>query len=156
MEIKNKDLDILIELRKNARAQLTQISKKTSIPISTIYERLRTKANGLIKKYVSILDYEKLGFSARANICIKCKIDSKEKLYQTLKNHQNVNSIYRINNGYDFMVEVIFKNIKSLEEFNEFLDEQNNIKSKETFYIIEELVKENFLCDIIKKEIINC
>jgi len=144
MAINQKDLRILTQLRNNARAQLTEISKKTQIPISTIYDRLKRKSNGAIRKHVSLLNFEVLGYNARANICIKCGKSSKKDLFEMLTKHQNVNSLCKINNGFDYMVEVIFRNVKGLEEFLEYLEENYTIKTKQVYYIIDEIIKESF------------
>jgi len=42
------------------------------------------------------------------------------------------------------MVEGIFKNIKDLEEFIETLEDRFKIKSKQVYYVIEEITKEQF------------
>ena len=151
--IKQKDLDILSNLRKNGRATLTSLSRKTSVPISTIYDRLKlyTEKN-LVKKYVTLLDYALLGYNTRANIIVKAKKEKKEELREFLENHPHVNSLYKINNKYDFQIEVIFRNIKDLEEFLEQMEEKFGVKAQEVFYVIEELKREEFLSqpDLVK------
>jgi DNA-binding Lrp family transcriptional regulator len=144
MNYKRKDLMILVEMRKNARAQLTEISKKTKIPISTIYDRLKNNSNGVITKNVSILNFDLLGFNTIATICLKCGKNDKKNIFEFLLNHQNINSLYKINNGFDFMFEAIFRNIKELEEFMEKIEENYVIKSKQVFYIIDFIKKEEF------------
>jgi DNA-binding Lrp family transcriptional regulator len=145
--MKEKDYKILAELRKNSRAQLKEISKNTSLPISTIYERIKNNYSNIVKKHTSILNFELLGFNAKANICLKCDKKYKNELYEHLKNHPNINSLSKINNGFDCMVEAIFKNVKELEEFVENLEEKYCIKSKQIYYIIDEIVKEKFFTE---------
>ena len=41
------------------------------------------------------------------------------------------------------------KNVKELEEFNEEIEETYGIKSKQVYYLIDEIVKENFLTNYI-------
>ncbi len=43
-----KDLKILAYLRQDARMPLTSMSKKTGIPVSTIFDRLRNNENNVI------------------------------------------------------------------------------------------------------------
>ena len=80
-----KDLLILSNLRKNARMSLTNMSKSTHIPISTIFDRLKLHESGLIKKHTSLIDFEKLGFNTRANVCIKVDKEKREEIKEYLK-----------------------------------------------------------------------
>jgi DNA-binding Lrp family transcriptional regulator len=149
MALKNKDLGVLVELRKNARAQLTEISKNTGIPISTIYDRIKTKFGTVIERCVALLDFEKLGYNARANVCIKCGGKSKEDVLAYLQKSRNVNSLCKVNNGFDFMAEVIFRNVRDLEEFVDSLEEKYSIKQRQVYYVIQTVKKEDFFTDKI-------
>jgi DNA-binding Lrp family transcriptional regulator len=142
--VNKRDLRILVELRINARAQLTEISKKTGIPISTIYDRIKNRGNDLINRHVSLINYDMLGFNTRAHICLKSNRNTKVELFEHLSKHPCVNSLYKINNGFDYMAEVVFKNVKEMEEFIESLDEKNQIKNKQVYYIIDDLFREKF------------
>jgi Lrp/AsnC family transcriptional regulator, leucine-responsive regulatory protein len=152
--INNKDMKVLVQLRKNARMQLTDISKHTGIPISTIYDRLKHKANNIILRHVSLINFELLGFNTRAYICIKCNKSSKKDILSHLSKHPSVNSMYKINNGFDYMIEVVFKNVKELEEFLEKLEEEYSVKTKQVYYIIDDLVREHFFSDELYMEML--
>ena len=150
MEIFNKgigkDLLILSELRKNARMKLTAMSRETRIPVSTIFDRtISFKEKGLVRKYTSLVRFEKLGYMARVLIMLSCNGNDKEKLGQILERHQCLNSLYKINNGWNYMAEMIFIHVKDVEEFMDSLQEKVRIKNKAVFYIIDELRKEHFL-----------
>ncbi len=142
-----KDILLLCELRKNARESLTNISKKTGIAISTLFDRLKLQEKELIKKHTALIDFSKLGYTARANISLKVNKEDKKSCLGFLQGHQNINSIYKINNGYDYLVEAVFRNIKDLEEFVEQIEERFNIEKKDVFYIIDELKREEFMAD---------
>ncbi len=144
--LNNKDLEIITQLRKNARESLTRMSKKTSIPVSTIYDRLKVHENSLIKKFTSLIDFNELGFMTRVYIAIKVGSDKKDILKEHLSKHPNINSFFRINNDYDFLVEGIFKNIKQLQEFMDNLEKRFNVETK-IFYIVEDIKREAFLTD---------
>ena len=128
-----KDLKILSELRNNARMPLTKMSRKTQIPVSTIFDRLKLNEKDIIIKHTSLLDFNKLGFNTRANITLKVDKNDKETLKQHLMRHHQINSVYKINNGFDFMVEGIFKQIKDMEDFLEQLEQKFNIIDKKSF-----------------------
>ena len=143
--LNRKELLIMSVLRKNSRETLTKMSKETKIPISTIYDKIKSQEKKLIKKHTSLLNFSMLGFNIRATILLTIKREDRDKIVEYLKKHQNVNSIFKINNGFDYLVEVIFKQIKSLEEFIELLESKFKIKKYQVYYIIDELKREAFL-----------
>lgn len=140
-----KEMLILTNIRSNARESLTRISRKTCIPVSTIFEKLKIYESGLIKKYTSLIDFTQLGYNTRATILLKVTKEYKDKLREHLLINKSLNSVYKINNGYDFMLEGIFKEIKDVEVFLEKLENDFGVTEKYVYYIIDELRKEDFL-----------
>jgi len=145
MKITKKDITIVSHLRNNSREMLTKISKKTGLPVSTIFDRLKMHTGGLIKKNTSLIDFQLLGFNSRAKVILKVERSDREKIGNLLKTHQNINNAYRINNGYDFMFEAIFRNMKDLEDFIYRLEKEFNILEKHVYYIIDDIKQEDFL-----------
>lgn len=145
--MEERDIVLLAHLRRNARAKLTHISKQAGIPVSTIFERLRMPLSSCVAKYTCILNNSELGFNSRATVILKVDKEQKNEIGQFLEKHQNVNSLYRINNGYDFMVDVVFRQMVHLEEFIEQLERKFKIKQKEVYFIIDEVKQEAFLAD---------
>ena len=74
-----KELSILSILRENSRKTLVDISKETNIPVSTVFDNINKLEQKAIKKHVSIMDFSKLGFNARANIMVKVNRDLREE-----------------------------------------------------------------------------
>ncbi len=145
--INQKDLKIIAYLRKNARMPLTDMSKKTNIPVSTIFDRMKNNEKGMIVKYTTILDFAKIGYNTRANITIKVEKQDKEALKEFLQKHPSINSVYKINNGFDFMIEGVFKQVIDMENFLDQLESRFQIQDKKSFFIIEDLKREEFLGD---------
>lgn len=143
--IRTKDMMLISCLRQDARMTLTNISKKTKIPISTLYDRLKVNDGGIIKKHTAILDFAKLGFNTRATIVMKVDKDDRDLIKDALMKNSNMNSVFKINNGFDFMVEGIFKDIREVEEFIERLESNFKITNYQVYYIIDEIEKEAFL-----------
>lgn len=143
--MKKTDLLIISSLRQNAREKLTEISKKTRIPVSTIFDRIRLHEGNLIRKHTALVDFGKLGYNTRANIILKIGKGDREAMKEFLMKHSSVNSAFKINNGYDFLVEAVFTNIKEVEDFMDMLEEKFSIKAKQVFYVIDDLKKEEFL-----------
>lgn len=145
--LQKKDLLILTELRNNARETLTQISKKTSIPISTIYDKIKYYQGSLITKNTVLIDFSKLGFNARANIMIKVDRNAREEARKFLVNHQNINSVYKISNGFDFLVEGVFKNVKDVEDFIDIFGGKFKLEQVQVYYVVDEIKRESFMND---------
>jgi Lrp/AsnC family transcriptional regulator, leucine-responsive regulatory protein len=146
-KMNKKDMQIISYLRNDARIPLTKLSKQTSIPVSTIFDRLKIQENHLIVKHTSLIDFAKLGYYTRANITLKVDREDKEKLREFLMKHPSINSVYRINNGFDFMIEGIFRQIVDMEEFLENLEHKYKIAKKNAYFIIEDLKRETFMSD---------
>jgi len=143
--LKEKELILLGHFRQNARISLTKLSKLTKIPVSTIFDKLRYyEEKKLIKKSTAIIDFKKIGYEIRNQILISVNRDNKETLQTFLIKHPRVNTIYRINNGYDYLIETIFKNMNEMDEFIKLLETFEIIQKKE-FFIMEDLKREEFL-----------
>ncbi|MBN1157224.1 Lrp/AsnC family transcriptional regulator [Candidatus Woesearchaeota archaeon] len=139
-----KDMLIISHLRKDGRASLTDLSRKTNIPVSTIFDRIKHH-DGFIKRHAVLIDFARLGYNTRANILIKVDRAEREEVKNYLLNNLSVNSVYKVNSNHDFMIDAVFKDIKEMEEFQERMDEKFKIKNKQIYYIIDELKKEEFL-----------
>ncbi|PIN70445.1 hypothetical protein COV94_01645 [Candidatus Woesearchaeota archaeon CG11_big_fil_rev_8_21_14_0_20_57_5] len=147
MRVNRKDLLIISNLRTNARESLTNLSKKVDMPISTIFDRLRMHEGTLIKRHTSLIDFNQLGYFARAHIVLKVRKDDRDIAREHLNKSLCVNSVYKINNNYDFLVEGIFRNVKELEDFVEDLEERFTTQDIQVYYIIEDIKQEGFMAD---------
>jgi DNA-binding Lrp family transcriptional regulator len=142
-----KDYEIIANLRSDARMPLTTMSRKTHIPVSTLFDRLRAYKDEVFLKHTTLINFEKLGFHTRANVMIKVDRDMRDEIRDYLSRHKNINSVFKINNGYDYMFESVFPNIKDLEDFLWLLDQKFKITNKEVYYIIEDIKKEAFMSE---------
>jgi len=140
---KKKDLILTAHLRMNSRESLTKLSRMTGVPVSTIFDRLKT--NDIILKNTALLDFAKLGYGARATILLRAKKGEKDKLGAFLAKSLNINSLYKINNGFHYLAECIFRDVKELENFIDSIDDKFSIRSKEVHYIIDDIKREEFL-----------
>jgi len=144
--IKKKELILLSCLRQNSRETLTNISKKTHIPISTIFDKLKEYEKSFIDKHTTLIDFKKLGYDIRIHIMLKIERDQRQEFEKFIVKSASVNNVYRINNGFDYFIEGIFKNI---DDFQRFADKIENYGIKEIteHFVIDELKRENFMSD---------
>ena len=148
MMTQEKELQILAYMRKNSRMPLTEISRKINVPVSTIFDKLKEHTNKkTIHKYTIIYDFQQIGYTTKTIVLLKVDKEQKEQIKQYLIKNQNVNNLYKINNGYDFMMECIFRNLEEQEQFIEQLETKYRIKTKETHYVISDIKRESFLSE---------
>ncbi|MCX6709878.1 MAG: hypothetical protein NTV63_02905 [Candidatus Woesearchaeota archaeon] len=146
--MKKNETSIICQLRQNSRMSLTKMSRKTSIPVSTIYEKLKSYRGGLVKKYTALIDFDTFGYSTKVNMFLRFERENKDEARVFLMKNLFVNSLYKINNGYDFMVEGVFHNIKEVEEFLDSLEVKFNLRERQVYYIVDELKREEFMSDV--------
>jgi len=147
INMKKTDMHIITQLRINGRMPLTELSRKLELPVSTIHDRIKQYRRKQWLKFSVLPDYEKLGFATRAYLLLSVEPAEKEKLFQHLEKHPNVNSLFRINNGWNVIMECIFKDMPSMEDFVDKLEGMFRIKQKQVHYVLDELKRERFLTD---------
>ncbi len=153
MNLDKKELMIIAALRHDARLSLTRMSKQTKIPISTLHDKIRDYMGTLIRKHTAIIDFAKLGYNTRALVFLKVERDQRNSLQNFLEGCKNVNNLAKVNNGYDFLIEVVFENIKDMEDMLETIEVKYKITAKDTYYIVDELKRESFLSSAKSLEI---
>ncbi len=146
--INEKDMLILAHLRRNSRLKLTDMSKKTGIPISTIYDRMSSLKPYFLRKHTAIINFEQLGFMTRVKIAMKINRDQRKALENFLVKHENINNVFKINNGYDYMIEAIFRNVRELDDFTDDIETRFTFETKTTYFVIEDILRESFLNDL--------
>ena len=140
-----KNLVLILQLRQNSREKLTLISKRTNIPISTLFDALRQLQEKVITKHTILINFHELGYHTQAQVFLKIGKADVEKAKNYLSSHHDVNSIYKVNNGWDFLVETVHKNNKELDKFLELIIQKYNIEKHEIHYLIDEIKKEGFM-----------
>lgn len=138
---------LLFYLRQNSREKLTSVSKKTRIPVSTLYDQLKELEKKVITKHVSLVDFFELGYRAQAQILLKVGKGDREKVRKHLFCHANINTVYKTNHDFHFMVEGVFLNLRELDWFVEKLENDFDIENHRVHYLVEEVKKEGFLSE---------
>jgi len=143
--LQEKEKMILNELRKNARVSLLEVAKKTGMPVSTVYDRLKFYEFEIIKKHASLVDFSGLGYNARRLVALKVKKESRQEIQKLLENHPSINSLYRINSGFDYLAEIVAKDSGKIKDILDELASQNGILDINGYDIIDEIKREAFL-----------
>jgi DNA-binding Lrp family transcriptional regulator len=139
-----RDIALLQSLRGNARLSLTQMSRKTKIPISTLFDKLKVHEKKIIKKYTSIIDFSSLGYSTKVQFLIKSPYELKHKLRSYLHELDEINTVFGITNGYDFLAEGIFETVSQAHEFKSMLEENFSQVQCHSHFVVEDIKREGF------------
>ena len=141
-----KDKKIIKCLKDDARASTQEISKKTMIPITTVYNRIKKMIeSGIIKNYTVVLDQDKIGKSLPAYVLITVdKEELKEgsfdydQLARQIKNMPEVEEALSITGVYDLMMKARLENVSQLNEFLVKLRKVQGIEKTQTGVILSE------------------
>lgn len=122
MDILDKtDMQILRAMQENARLTVKELASKVSLSSTPVFERLkRLEREGYIKRYIAVLDPQKLnqGFIVFCNI--KMSRLSKEianSFAALIKDIPEVTECYNISGSYDYMLKIHAPNMKYYQEF---------------------------------------
>jgi DNA-binding Lrp family transcriptional regulator len=140
------DMVVLAHFRQDARCRLTALSRKTGIPVSTLFDKLREYESTVVPRMVSLLDFEALGFATHVNVLIKSGKET-DALREHLLKHPSVNSLYRVHDRFDYLVEGVFRNLRELDDFVQQLKHQYSARSIEVQHLVDDLKREGFLAD---------
>ncbi len=115
------DFRILKLLQKNSNLTTKELSAKVNLSTTPVFERVKKLEKfGYIRKYVAVLDAEKLdkGLSVFCNITLK--EHTREIGNQFVKDILSLNEVtecYNVSGDYDFLLKVLVKDMKHYQYF---------------------------------------
>lgn len=151
--LSQKEVSVLNQLRRNSRCKLTDLAQHLEIPVTTLYGRLRSWEKKLIRKHTCLIDFSRLGYGKSVYFVLKAK-ERKAELRDFLHAHHQVNSLLRINYGFDFLLEGIFRDEKEATLFMEELEDRFHPEIQ-MLNVIEELKREEFMLPMQAESQIN-
>lgn len=146
-EIDEIDQEIIDMLKENARFSTRQIAKRTHIPVTTVYHRIKKlEEKNIIKKYTIVVDEEKLGRGLCGYVLIHYDATElgddqiRENLKKRLCALPGVEEIKYLTGRFDILLKV---QAKDLKEFGELLSVKMHkipgIRNSETFFVINDI-----------------
>lgn len=118
------DVRILNLLQQNSQIPRLELAEKVGLSSSQCFRRLkRLEEEGVIERYVAILDKKKAGIGVSATMMVqyrKSEVDAREKTIEVIKKTPIIFECHSITGEYDFMLRVC---CKTMEEFNNLVNE---------------------------------
>jgi len=155
IKLDDKDKEILRLLNTDCRMSLTDISRKTRIPIDTVKYRIERMEKEKIFHYAIVMDPLKIGYpiydALYLNLVNFTKEQEKKLEFYTKKN-KNIIYSAKTMGKYDYIIGFVAMNTRELNDLiSEFKTEfQNIIKEFDTLSIIEEY-KYDYMIDLINE-----
>ena len=125
------DLQLLRTLQKNSKLTTKELADAVHLTPTPVFKRQkRLERQGYIKKYVAVLDPDKLGQS----LLVFCKVKLKQINHEIASDFERqimyiseVTECYNISGAYDYLLKVRAKNMRQYQEF--VLNKLGNIES---------------------------
>ena len=142
------DLKILRTLQKNAKLTTKELADAVHLTPTPVFERQkRLERQGYIKKYVAILDPDKLNQSLQVFCKVKLKQINHEiadSFVRRIQRIPEVTECYNTSGAYDYLLKVRARDMKQYQEFvlNK-LGEIESLASIESTFVMSE-VKQNY------------
>jgi Lrp/AsnC family leucine-responsive transcriptional regulator len=129
-----KDRKILYELDRDSRQPLSAVAKKVGLSKQTTTNRVRgLEQEGIIQKYLAIMDISKLGYSGY-KVLIRIQSADKEKrieITEFVKNHPNVEFASSTDGNFDINFNIFARNIEELDsQMREFQNKYGKFTSE--------------------------
>lgn len=152
MKLDKTDNDILSYLQKDSKIAIKQLSVYLNLSNTAIYERIKKlEKNGVIEKYVAIVNKEKIDRSFVVFCQIKLiqhKHEYVKKFEKEVVKFDEVLECYNVSGEYDYILKIVVKNMKAYREFlNNKLTTLDHISSTHSTFIINEM-KNTFVIDL--------
>ena len=115
------DLQILRILQENARLTTKELAARVHLSPTPVFERLKRLDNeGYIRKYVAVLDAEKLhcGFVVFCSVKLRRLIrDIAAEFTRIVRGIPEVTECYNISGDYDYLLKIHAPDMKYYQEF---------------------------------------
>jgi Lrp/AsnC family transcriptional regulator for asnA, asnC and gidA len=119
MEPDRIDYEIIDAIKDNARLSSRQVARKTGIPVATVNRRLKKLVKeGVIKKFATVLNYEKLGKKTVAYVLIRGKAGTDyNKLLEDAPKQEAVEDMAVTGGQFDMLLKVRVRDNDALSDF---------------------------------------
>jgi len=117
------DLAILREVQEDGRISNVELANRIDLSPPATHARLkRLQSKGYIRKYVALLDQEKMGFDMTCFVNISLRMHGPEELSGfrgNVKKLPEVLDCYHVTGEFDYLLRIVVRNRKELQRFVE-------------------------------------
>lgn len=115
------DIQILRTLQRNSKLTTKELAARVNLSTTPVFERLkRLESEGYIKKYVAILDAEKLNYGFIVFCSVKLRRLNRDiagEFTRIIQDIPEVAECYNISGEYDYLLKIHAPDMKYYQEF---------------------------------------
>ncbi|MCM1178548.1 MAG: Lrp/AsnC family transcriptional regulator [Bacteroides sp.] len=115
------DIQILRIIQENGRLTTKELASRVNLSNTPVFERLkRLEKEGYIKKYIAVLDAEKLnrGFTVYCSVkLIRLNKEIATNFCSMIKQIPEVSECYNVSGEYDYLLKINAPDMKYYQEF---------------------------------------
>lgn len=144
LQLDSIDIKLLQYLQDDSSKTTKELAQLLHLTPTPVHERLkRLERDGIIKKYVALLDHAKLN----KTLIVFCNIKLKQhdlaigkKFVEEISSLEEVTEVYNVAGEYDFMLKVIVSDMPSYQHFIMYkLGSIANIGSTQSVFVLGQI-----------------
>lgn len=144
MILDDTDKKILRLLQEDAHLTLKDIAKQINLSLTPVHDRVkRLEQEGIIEKYVSILNKKKLGI----NLTVYCQVtlikqthDTSEGFNESIMNLAEVVECNFVSGSFDYMLKIVVPDMESYHQFHQQkLSVLSGVSLIHSFFVMSEV-----------------
>lgn len=120
-KLDNTDISILAFLQNDSKLTNKEIAAQLNLTTTPVYERIkRMEREGIIDKYVALVNPEKVGLQLTAFCDVSLKEHSKafiEKFEQEISAFSEVSECYHIAGTFDYLLKIFVPDMSAYQNF---------------------------------------
>jgi Lrp/AsnC family leucine-responsive transcriptional regulator len=120
-DLDSTDIQLLKLLGEDSEITVKELATRVNLSTSPVFERVkRLKTNGYIKKYIALIDAEKLNYGLIVFCNIKLKQHDRSIGYKFVSDIMQLKEVvecYNISGDFDFLLKVYARDMKHYQDF---------------------------------------
>ncbi|MCF0198120.1 MAG: Lrp/AsnC family transcriptional regulator [Bacteroidaceae bacterium] len=138
------DVEMLRVLQENGRLTIKELASRVSLSSTPVFERLRRlEAGGYIRKYVALLDAEKVnhGFAVYCNVKLaRINTETHQLFAAAIDAFPEVTECYNISGDYDYLLKIQVRDMKEYQQFLvNSLGKVDGVTSMQSVFVMDEI-----------------
>lgn len=135
---------VLAEYLQDSRQSFREVARKIGISSGTVASRIKDmEENGIIKKYTTLLNYEKLGFELTAVTEITVSEGMMIEVGNEISKIDHTVGVYNVTGDSDILVIAKFRSRAALSDFTKTILKLENVVRTKTHVVLNTL-KEDY------------